>query len=183
MQVDVGVGERGGPGGQGDVPHARVKPSPALARPDDHAKILVEPHSTAAARLAGQAPPDERGQATVWAMGMRLLIDGDPDDLLALEAALRVDPQVKGAPLERVVRDPAPGEMGPVVEALSWSAENKELIGGLAAVLAAWLASRRTRIRIRAGKREVSVSSSSVTDPESLALSLLEAMREQDDDV
>jgi hypothetical protein len=114
---------------------------------------------------------------------MSLLINGEAADLLALEAALRVDPRVKGASLDRVVRDPTADEMGPVVEALAWAVDNKELLGGVAAAVAAWVASRRTRVRIRVGKREIEVSSTAVPDPEALALILLKAMREQEDDV
>jgi hypothetical protein len=114
---------------------------------------------------------------------MSLLIVGEAADLLALEAALRIDPRVKGAVLDRVVRDPATGEMGPVVEALAWAADSKELVGGVAVTLVAWVASRRTRLRIRVGKQEVEVSSTGVPDPEALAVTLLEVMREQDGDV
>jgi hypothetical protein len=114
---------------------------------------------------------------------MSVLVDGEAADLLALEAALRVDPRVKGASLERVVRDPGVDDMGPVVEALTWTTDNKEVLGGLAAAVVAWVASRRTRIRVIVGKRQIEVSSAAVPDPEALALALLEAMQEQGDDV
>jgi hypothetical protein len=69
------------------------------------------------------------------------VIDGEAADLFALEAALRVDPQVRGVPGDRVVADSMAGGIGPVVEALTWAADNKELLGGVAAALAAWVAS------------------------------------------
>jgi hypothetical protein len=120
---------------------------------------------------------------TVPPRNLALLIAGDSDDLLALETALRGDADGKGASLVRVVRDPAPGEMGGVVEALTWAADNKELLAALCAALTAWVASRRTRVRVRVGKREVQVSSTAIPDPEALALTLIEAMRKQDEDV
>jgi hypothetical protein len=117
------------------------------------------------------------------AMTVFLRIEGQPGDLLGLEAALRTDPGVKGASLGRVTRDPSTGEMGPVVEALSWTAGNKELLAGLAAAVTAWVAGRRTKVRIRVGKREIEISSTAVPDAESLVLTILAALQERDGDV
>lgn len=110
-------------------------------------------------------------------------IDAEFTELLDLDSCMHNEPQIKGAVVKRHSRHSEPGEMGPALEALSWAADNKELVGGLAAVLATWLAGRRTRIRVRAGSKEIDLTSSHVPDPEALALILLEALEEPDDDV
>ncbi|MFI5898522.1 hypothetical protein ACIA5D_51520 [Actinoplanes sp. NPDC051513] len=116
-------------------------------------------------------------------MEMSLRLAGEPEELLSLEAALRTEPGVRGSRLGRVVRDSRPGEQGPTTDALTWASDNKELLGGLTAALAAWLTSRRTRIIIISGDTKVEVNSTNVPDPEALALTLLEATRGHRDDV
>ena len=126
---------------------------------------------------------------TILRMTFAVQVRATPPELLDLEECMRNDPQVKGAAVKRRTRSTAPGDMGPAVDALSWVAENKELVGGLAAFLATWLAGRRTRIRVRVGAKEIDVTSSAIPDPEPLALFLLEALEdpevleEPDDDV
>ena len=102
-------------------------------------------------------------------MSVSLVITGRPADLLDLEAALRGDPGVKGAVLDRVVRDPEAGEMGPVVEALSWITEHKELLTAVAGAITAWIESRRTTIRVRTGDQEIEITSSAAPDARELA--------------
>ena len=106
-------------------------------------------------------------------MTVSLLITGDSDDLLALEAALRNDPAIKGALLDRVVRESEADEMGPAVEALTWISDHKDLVIAVAGAITAWIERRRTTVRIRTGEREIEVSAYGVRDAETLAKALL----------
>ncbi|MEV4411034.1 hypothetical protein [Catellatospora sp. NPDC049609] len=116
-------------------------------------------------------------------MTLRVEINGDGDQLLSLESALRGDADLRGTRITRVDLPPGRGELGPVTDALHWAAENPELMAALAAALTAWLAQRRTKVRVRVGEREVEVDSTRVNDPEELALRVLAALDEVQRDV
>lgn len=116
-------------------------------------------------------------------MTLRVQLNGDGDQLLSLESALRGDPDLRGTRINRIDLPPRPGEMGPVTDALQWVSENAELTTALAAALTAWLTQRRTKVRVKVGEHEVELDSTRIEDPEQLALRVLQALTEVQRDV
>ncbi|MBV1848930.1 effector-associated constant component EACC1 [Catellatospora tritici] len=109
-------------------------------------------------------------------MTLRVQLSGDSDQLLTLESALRGDSELRGTRVQRIDVPPAPGELGPVTDALQWVSDNGELLSALAGALTAWLSQRRTTVTVKIGDREVVVDSTKVRDPEALALQVLLAL-------
>ncbi|MEV0900662.1 hypothetical protein [Actinoplanes sp. NPDC049802] len=87
---------------------------------------------------------------------------------------LRGDEDLAGVRVDAVTAAPAPGRMaGGAVEALIATVADPGLLGALFGALGGWAAARastrRTRIRVRVGEREVEVEGPALRDPEDVA--------------
>lgn len=110
-------------------------------------------------------------------MAVSVRIVGEASDLLSLEEALREEPPLLGSRVRREVQAPKPGELGPVAEALEWTADNKDLVAALATALVAWVKARRTKIAVRVGKDEVTIDSTRIPQADKVAAELARELR------
>jgi hypothetical protein len=102
------------------------------------------------------------------------LDDDAGDELNSLRQWLRDNEDLRSVRFTSVTSPPAPGEMtGGVVGALEAAIVNKELLVALTSAIGGWLASRassrRTRIRLRSGEREVEIDTVKVHDADQIA--------------
>ncbi|MEU8661563.1 effector-associated constant component EACC1 [Actinoplanes philippinensis] len=113
-----------------------------------------------------------------------VLTGDDPEAALReLHAWLRDDEDLAGIRVRPVTATPAPGEMsGGLVEALVATVADPGLLGALFAGLGGWAAARastrRTRIRVRMGDREVEMEGPQLKDPEGVVRRLISGLSE-----
>ncbi|WP_433796552.1 effector-associated constant component EACC1 [Actinoplanes sp. CA-252034] len=104
-----------------------------------------------------------------------ILTGGDADGaLIELRKWLRGDEDLADVRVDPVTSVPGPEEMsGGLVEALIATVADPGLLGALFAGVGGWAAarasSRRTRIRVRVGDREVEFEGPALEDPEGVA--------------
>jgi membrane-associated two-gene conflict system component 1 (EACC1) len=113
-----------------------------------------------------------------------VLAGDDPDAALRdLRAWLRDDEELAGVRVEPVTAAAGPGEMsGGLVEALVATVADPGLLGALFAGLGGWAAARastrRTRIRVKVGDREVELEGPQLKDPEGVVRRLTSGLSE-----
>ncbi|MFG2295456.1 hypothetical protein [Streptomyces sp. NPDC048603] len=99
-----------------------------------------------------------------WTTGVRMEVEilsagqGDDDELRALRAWLRADPQLRGTVI-RLVESEEPETMGGLLEAVHVIISDGSAVGGFAVSLATWLGSRprarSRRVRVDGREREL----------------------------
>lgn len=112
------------------------------------------------------------------------LDDDSGGELASLRRWLRDDEDLRSVRFTSVISPPAPGEMtGGVVGALEAAIVNKELLVALTSAIGGWLAarasSRRTRVRLRSGDREVEIDTVKVQDADLIAHKIWQELDEE----
>jgi membrane-associated two-gene conflict system component 1 (EACC1) len=113
------------------------------------------------------------------------LDDDSGDQLSNLRQWLRDDEELRSVYIVEVSAPAAPHEMtGGAVAALEAAVVNKELLVALTSALGGWLASRastrRTRIRVRRGGREIEIDTAKVRDSDEIARQIWQDLKEGD---
>jgi hypothetical protein len=112
-------------------------------------------------------------------MSQTVQVFAEETQLLVMEQELRADRELRGVRMERRQLAPATDELGPSTEALQWVSDNNELLAAVVSAVAAWVAQRRSRVRVRIGRREVEIDSAKMGNPEATAERLRELLRDE----